>query len=318
MADTGHPEASGADGKPRFTSNVLGFAAMSLGMGALVSVDGLVKQIGNELHPVEIVFFRNFFGLVALAPLMLRRGARLWYTRNLKLHAGRGLIHAAAMLCWFWALLFVPLAEATAISFMLPIFATLGAILFLAEPSRGGRWLAVGLGFAGMLIIIRPGFEAIGIGMLLVIASSIGAGTSKVMTKVLVRTDDPATIVAYLTLFITVFSFIPSLFVWRWPSMDALWMLGVIGALGVLGHGFMTWSYRLGEITAVEPAYFTRLIWAALIGFFVFREVPGIWTWAGAAVIVAGAVWLIQVETKEARAKARASVGSGSATSGEC
>ena len=175
MADTGHPGASGTDGRPRFTSNVLGFAAMTLGMGALVSVDGFVKQIGNELHPVEIVFFRNFFGLVALAPLMLRRGTRLWYTRNLKLHAGRGLIHATAMLCWFWALLFVPLAEATAISFMLPIFATLGAILFLA----------------------------------------------------------------------------------------------------------------------------------------------GIWTWAGAAVIGAGAVWLIQVETKEARAKARAAGGSSTATSGE-
>ena len=226
----------------------------------------------------------------------------LWRTEQLKLQIVRGMVHSVSMVSWFWALLLVPLAQATAISFMLPIFASIGAVLFLAEPNRTGRWIAAGLGFAGMLLIIRPGFADVSVGALMVLGSGVIAATSKIFTKMLARTDTAPTIVAYLTLSITVWTFVPALIVWQWPTPKELVYLALIGTLGVIGHLCMTWAYRVGEVTAVEPAYFTRLIWAALIGFAVFGEVPQLWTLLGAAVIVAGAVWLVREESEDARA----------------
>ncbi len=294
-----------ARAEARYSNNVLGIAYMVVSVIFLAAVDTVVKIVARDaaapIHPVEIVFFRNLFGLVALAPYFLRTGLGGFKTERLGFHALRGAVHSVGMISWFWALTLTTLADATALSFMMPIFATMGAILFMGEPSRRNRWLAIAISFVGMLIILRPGVGAITAGSALVLLSAVGAASSKLLMKSLSRTDSVPAILFYLTFFLTIFSFVPSVFVWTWPTPQSLALLFLIGIFGILGHLFMTWSFRLGDVTAVEPAYFTRLIFAAIIGYVFFTEAPPIWTYVGSAVIVLGSAWLVRSEAREAR-----------------
>lgn len=273
-----------------------------LSVALLAGVDAFVKVVGQDMHPFQVVFFRNLFGAITIAPFILRGGLHRLRTNRLGFHAARGAVHVGSMFCWFTALTLIPLAEATALSFMLPMWASIGAIIFLGEPNRLNRWISIAVGLVGMLIIIRPGAVPISLGIVLVIIGSMCAAAHKVMTKSLARTDTPLTIIAYMSFFLTIFSLIPALFVWTTPSLLALGIFAFMGILGTWAHYLMTAAYRDGELTAVEPVTFARLIWAAIFGYIFFTEVPEIWTWAGSAVIVAGAIYLARIEALQSRA----------------
>ena len=195
----------------------------------------------------------------------------------------------------------LPLAEATALSFTLPMYASVGAIVFLGEPNRLNRWISIAVGIIGMLIIIRPGFIPISAGVGFVVISTIGAAAVKVMTKSLASTDAPLTILGYMTALLAIFSLLPALFVWKTPSLMLVGLTAVMGVTGTFAHYLITIAYRDGELTIVEPMTFARLVWAALFGFLLFGEVPEIWTRFGSAVIVAGAVYLARIEVMLAR-----------------
>jgi drug/metabolite transporter (DMT)-like permease len=275
---------------------------MSLSVGILAGLDGVVKVINNlGMHPFEIVFFRNVFGLIALIPFFMRIGFKELRTQRIKLHIGRGCIHACSMITWFWALTVIPLADATAMSFMVPVFASLGAIFIMKEPSKIVRWISIIIGFVGMLIILRPGFADISVGTWLVLGGTIFVATSKLITKSLTKTESPSTIVAYMSLTLTVITFIPAAFVWTWPSLEMwLWFIA-LGAMGSFAHVIQAQSLKDGDVTLVEPAGFMRLVWAAAVGFIAFGEVPQIWSWIGAAVIMVGVLMLIRAEAKPAQ-----------------
>lgn len=267
----------------------------------------MVRIVAKELHPVEIVFFRSFFSIFVLLPYFLKAGLGRLKTRRLGYHVIRGAFHTLSMSTWFMAISFMPLAEATAISFMIPVYTSIGAILFLSERSQLGRWLAVGVGFAGMLVIVWPELggtrgEAdggIAPGAVLVTVSAIAVAVSKVMTKSLARTDSTPSIVFYFTVNLSIFTFIPMLFLWKTPSVAALLWLAAIAVLGTLAHLCMTQGYREGDLSAVEPANFIRLVWAAAFAFVIFGEIPSVWTWAGAAIIMAGTLYLMRREAQK-------------------
>lgn len=277
----------------------------------LAGVDIVVRIVAKELHPVEIVFFRSFFSIFVLLPYFLKAGLGRLKTRRLGYHVVRGAFHTVSMSAWFMAVSFMPLAEATAISFMIPVYTSIGAILFLSERSQVGRWLAVAVGFAGMLVIVWPdlgGFReetgnVVGLGAILVTLSAIAVAVSKVMTKSLARTDSTPSIVFYFTVNLSVFTFVPMLFLWRTPSLEALLWLAAIAVLGTGAHLCMTQGYREGDLSAVEPANFVRLVWAAAFAFAIFGEVPAIWTWAGAAIIMVGTFYLMRRETRKRKAQ---------------
>jgi drug/metabolite transporter (DMT)-like permease len=271
---------------------------MVLSVGFLAAVDGLAKTVAQDLHPFQIVFFRNFFGAFCLVPFFLRYGLHHFRTERTGFHIIRGAVHVIGMLAWFTALTLIPLAEATALSFLLPMYASLGAILFLGEPNRLNRWISILVALIGMLIILRPGVVPVSFGAILVLLGGVTAAVSKIMTKSLARTDSPLTIVGYMTLVLTVVSLVPALFVWQTPSLSALALMALMGATGTGAHYLMTMSYRDGDLTLVEPATFGRLVWAALFGFIFFQEAPEIWTWIGSAVIIASATYLARIESK--------------------
>jgi drug/metabolite transporter (DMT)-like permease len=156
-------------------------------------------------------------------------------------------------------------------------------------------------GRAGSLVIVRPGFQEINFGTILVLVSMLFVTCSKLIAKSLSRTDQPATIVAYLSLTMMVPSGIAIIFVWQMPTPEQLLFMAVIGFLGSAGHMLLTTAYKIADISAVEPVVFARLIWAAIVGWFMFAEFPGIWVWVGGALIVAASTWLARHEARARR-----------------
>lgn len=259
-----------------------------------------VRRVAEDLHPFEVAFLRNVFGLAVLFPLFLRSGFSVLRTSKLKLHAARAVLQTGGMLLFFTALTLAPLSEVTALSFTSPLFATVLAILILREKAGIRRWAALLAGLAGTLIILRPGVAVVGLGPLLVVCSSLVWGGAMTFIKVLGRTDSSLTITAYMGLFMVPLSFIPALFVWEWPSLDILPFLLLIGVLGAAGHLALAQAFKEADTTAVMPFDFLRLIWASILGFIIFSEVPDIWTWAGGSVIFGSAIY---IAFREARRK---------------
>ena len=270
---------------------------MMVAAGALFAgMHATVRHLAAEIDPLEIAFFRNLFGFLALAPWLLRAGPAALRTERFPLHLGRSILNSASMMAWFTALGLLPLADATALSLAGPLFVTLGAILLFGETVRAERWAALGVGIAGALILIRPGFGEIELGVVLVLASTLSVSGSKLIVKSLARTEGTATIVAYMSLLMTPITLIPALFVWQWPTAGQFALLAAIGGLGSLGHLCFVQAYKFADVSVVEPAIFTRLIWAALIGFLLFGEVPGVWVWIGGGAIVAATSYIARRE----------------------
>ena len=284
----------------KMSPNLLAILLMIMSVGVASGLDSIVKLVANAgMHPIQIVFFRNLFGLTALLPLFLQTGFFQLRTKRLSFHILRGGIHSFAMISWFTAITLIPLAEATALSFLIPIYASIGAILVMDEPSLRRRWVAIVISFIGMLVILQPGFAEISLGSILVVISGIAVAISKLMTKSLTRTDTPATIVFFMSLMVTFISFFPALFFWRWPPVELWFWLLLLGLGGSFAHIIQTHSYRIGEMTVVEPMSYFRLIWAATFGFLLFGEVPGTWTWIGTVIIVTGALLLTRDKTQK-------------------
>jgi len=268
------------------------------------SMHGSVRLLSQDLDAMEIAFFRAFFGFLFFTPLLIRTRLSVLRTRRLPLHLLRGIFNGASLLLWFTALSMVPLGDATALSLMGPLFVALGAMLVLGERVRGPRWTALAIGFAGALIIVRPGFQEVNLGMIFVLVSMLFVTGSKLIAKSLSRTDQPSTIVAYLSLTMMVPSGVALIFVWQTPTIEQLLFMVLIGFLGSCGHLLLTTAYKIADISAVEPVVFARLVWAAIVGWFMFAEFPGLWVWIGGALVVAGSTWLARHEARGRRREA--------------
>jgi drug/metabolite transporter (DMT)-like permease len=187
--------------------------------------------------------------------------------------------------------------DATALSFSAVILTSLGAVVFLKERVGLRRWIAIAIGLAGTLIILRPGVQAVSQGSLMVLLSTMLWSCSLLIVKILSRTDSSVTIVFYSAVYFTPLSLIPALFVWQWPTVEQIALMVVIGVLASVAHLGMAQAFKEADATVVMPLDFTRLIWAAGVGYFVFGEFPDLWTWAGGAVIVASAVYIAYRES---------------------
>ena len=257
-----------------------------LGAMILFSTMGVfIKLSSSQLHPLEVVFFRNFLALFFLTPWIFKQRATVFKSNRKKLYTLRAVFNVVGMAAGFTALTLIPLAEATALSFTAPLFATLGAALILGEVVRQRRIIAIFFGFIGMLIILRPGIEAISPGALLAIANAITIAITVLIVKKLTTTEKPITIVAYMALLQTPMALIPALFYWEWPTLITWTWLFCLAGAGTIGHLMYTKAIQLAEVSQLQPIDFVRLPIIALFGYIVFAEQPGIWVWIGGAVI---------------------------------
>ena len=188
------------------------------------------------MHPFVIAFWRNLFALLPFLPWIARNGLRSMYTNRIGFHFLRAFANAASMIFWFSALSMMALADATALSMVGPLFAMMFAGFFLSERIESQRWWALALGMAGALVIIRPGFEAVGLGAILVLLRGVAQGINKVMAKSLTRTEDSGVIVAYLLILATPITLVPALFYWQWPTIPDLVVLIGMGGVGAIAH----------------------------------------------------------------------------------
>ena len=193
-----------------------------------------------------------------------------------------------------------------ALNFTAPLFATIIAVIVLHEVVRARRWTATVVGFIGVLIILRPGHEAISPGALLSLGSALTIGINMTLVRVLSRTDSTPTIVTSFSFFLTIGTLIPALFVWTTPSWENVAIMAAGGFGGTAAHLCFTRALSLGDASAVAPLDFMRLPFAAIIGFMFFSEVPDVWTAVGALVIAGSAAYIARREALAARAQKQA------------
>lgn len=252
------------------------------------------------MHPLETAFYRSVIGFIFFAAITGRAGLGVLKTRRLGAHLTRSVLQAASLVLGFAAVTMTSLASYTALTFTAPLFAAIGAALFLHEKVDIRRWLAIVGGFGGCLIVLDPSQTEIGLGPILAIASSLAWAMCMVGIKDLSRTDSSLTQGAYMSIFVTPMSLVPALFFWQWPTWEQAGLLTVLGILGSLGHLAFSESMRQADATAVMPFEFLRLLWATIIGYTLFAERPDLVTWVGGAVIFASATF---VALSEARRK---------------
>ena len=262
-----------------------GIVLMCLSTIAFSIMHGLVRFVSEVLPPFQIAFFRNIFGLAFLLPLLMRSRFAILRTKQIGLHALRGVINMAAMLMFFTALAISPIAKVTALGFTAPIFMAILAVLVLGERFRIYRWSASFLCFVGMLIILRPGLVAIDTGALLVIGSAALWAVAMIIIKIQSRTESSLTIVAYMGIFLGVFSIAPAVWVWQPFGLQTLGFMVLIGLFGSIAQMAISESLKETDSTALMPFDFLKLIWTAMIGVWFFSEIPDIYTWIGATVI---------------------------------
>ena len=264
--------------------------------GSLSAMHAIVRFLSPSIHPFELAFFRSLFGFIVILPLLLRGGIDSVRTHQPRLQMLRGVVSIAAMMSWFYGLSIVPLAEATALSFTNVIFGSLAAIIFLREKMTMARGIAVFIGFVGVLVILRPGFVQMDIGVVCVLFSALCWGCSVVIVKQLGRTDAAVSIVAWVGIQLSILSLPFALSVWVWPTMEEWLWLSLLGTLATIGHLCMVQGLKLTDAMTIFPLDFTRLIWASLFGLFIFSEWPDVWTFVGAGIIVISGTFMLYRE----------------------
>ena len=267
---------------------ILGISATMF--GALMASS--VKYLSNDLHPIIICFYRCLMGLILISPLMIKNNFQALKSQNFKLQFSRSIINIISMICWFSAIGMMHFEKAAALGFTTPLFTTILAIILLKEKIRFHRTAALLIGFVGIVIIVRPGYVPLEIGAVLLLVSAFTFSFVLIIVKKLSAIDSSQTIIFYHLLFSTPAFFVLSLFYWETINTNQLLIFTFMGASGLLSHWCLAQAFKLSDTTFVMPLQFTKLIWASLIGLFIFAEQPDLWTWIGGVIIFISVVYI--------------------------
>ena len=248
----------------------------------------LMKIAQNDLNVFTAGFFRFFLGLIIIFPFILKTKFKVYKTKNLKIHLIRSLLNLPAMLIGFAALTMVSLEKISALHFVVPLFVTILAVIFLKEKIRMYRISALIIGFIGMLIILRPGIIDVSIGIQMTLLSSFIWSIVIIITKKLTKDDSSITILAYQYTNMTFLSFFMVIFFWQTPSTISILFLFLAALSGTIFHLCMNHVYKLSDVTMTQPYSFFGLIVASMYGYLIFNEVPDIYTWIGGFIIFIG------------------------------
>ena len=263
-----------------------------------------VRNVTEELHVMEAVFFRSVFGIAFMLPWLIRNGPRAALgTKRLGMFVIRGCLAYFITLLYFAAAGLMPIADLTSITFTRPIFGTIAAIFVLSEIVGMRRWIAIAIGFLGMVIIVRPGFQAINLGAIYILVAVIMQTANTMIVKILTRTEHPDTIAMYHAVFMLPLAVIPAIFVWQMPTFEEFGWLIVIGGFGILNQRMLARAFAIADASLVLALGYLRLPISALMGFLVFGEVPTIWVWIGGAVIASAAAYIAHREASAAPAE---------------
>lgn len=285
--------------RPHASRPARGIFWMGTSAFASSSMNGMIREASADIHAFEIAFFRNVFGFLALLPMLLGKGVKATMrTRRPLLHACRGILNAVAMLSFFYAVTVTPLSTVAALGFTAPLFAAVLAIPILGERPGWRRWAALAVGFLGALVIVRPGFHEVSLGMVMVLLSSAAWAGALIVIKILARTDSSLTITIYAALFLTPITLAAALLVWSAPA-PVTWLLLIgIGIFGSLTQWSIAQAFHEADATVVLPLDFTKLLWASAIGWAFFAEIPDPLTILGGCIILSSVVYVTYRERR--------------------
>jgi drug/metabolite transporter (DMT)-like permease len=283
----------------RWPAPVRGMLWMVAGGLCFSFLNTLARVLSQQLDVYQAQFLRYLLGLIVMLPLVWRQGLQAYRPVNVAGQFWRGAVHTLGLILWFTALPRIPLADMTAIGFTGPIFIMIGAAWFLGEPMRRDRWVAALIGFAGVLVVVLPKMTGAGGWYnLVMLASSPVFAASFLITKALTRYEKPGVIVLWQALTVTVLSLPMALPHWQQPSAAQWAGFAITGVLGSLGHYCLTRAFHTADISATQSLRFLDLVWASLLGWLVFADVPSSSTWAGALVILLSTVWIARRESR--------------------
>ena len=244
-----------------------------------------LKLAQNDINVFTAGFLRFFFGLIVIFPFIIKSNFNIYKTNNLKFHLIRSMINVPMMILGFAALMYIPLEQIKAIGFLSPILVVILSVLILKEKIYIIRILALIIGFVGVLIILRPGIIEINIGAYMVLLSGLLWSTVIIITKFMSKEDSPMTILTYQYTFVTIFTLPFALIYWTNPTLNSFYYILLAAIVGTVLHLCINNSYRLADLSVIQPVWFTQLIFASVFGFSIFGEIPDGWTWAGGILV---------------------------------
>ncbi len=279
----------------------IGFSLMTL----------LIKVAGQSLHVTQILLTRQAIMAAIVSPTIITNFPGVLRTSRPGLQALRVALAMIAMLLGFSAVIHMPLADVTAIGFAKSFFITIFAIFVLKEEIGVRRWAAVIVGFIGVLIILRPGTEAFTYYGIYALIAAACVGTVLVLIRLMARTDKPATILAYQALGVGFLMAFPGIWFWQAPTYEE-WLL--LAAIGLVSYGSQLaniYSYKWGEASVMASLDYVRLVYAILLGFLFFGNLPDMWTWIGATIIILASLYTIRREAQRKQVLVRTPEGRG-------
>ena len=279
---------------------------VTVAMVCLAGLSGFGKYCAQQgIDPLQVAFFRNLFCLLLMLPLLAARGPELVRTENFSLYGVRIALALVAMWTWFHALALMPIGDLQATGFLAPLFATLFAIVYLGERVTAQRWMALGAGFLGAMVILRPWSEGLVLGQALALCAALATGITGPLIRQLTTKDDADKIVFITIMVLTPITLVPAVFVWQWPALDLWPSLVALGACAALGHLALTRALHSADASLVATFEFSRLPFAVLIGLVFFGETTSLWTWIGALIIFTAAISITRSETRARRGHLR-------------
>ncbi len=290
------------EAEARATRNIRGLAYLAFAFFFFSSGDTLAKILTSHLPALQIVWSRQLGLVFGAMLLLLRFGPGLLKTRFPKLQITRGVLAVFSAVFFILAITHVPLADAVAVTFVAPFMVTILGAVFLKERVSPARWVAIALGFAGAMIIIRPGMGVFHPSIFFVLLAACFFAVRQVLSRTLSSTDNTLTTLCYTAIVSSSILSIPLPFIWEWPGSPKIyWMLAGMTILSSIGEFFVIRAFEIAEAVVVAPMHYSLIIWATFYGWFVFGQLPDAWTWTGTAVIFGTGVYLIRRERRAAR-----------------
>jgi len=285
----------------RLPDNLKGIVFLMLASFVFSIMALLIKLLGQHLHITQILLVRQIGMTIMVAPAILRNFPGSLRSERPGLQLIRVCCALVAMLCGFTAVIYLPLADATAIFFAKSFFVTILAVLILGETVGVYRWSAVLVGFLGVMIMLQPGTDNYSVYGLLSLAGAAGAAAVMISLRLLSRIDSPDTIMIYAVLGVGVVMILPGIYFWQEPAALEWLLLIAVGVVSYFAQKCNIFAYKHGEASLLASLDYVRLLWATLFGFLIFEQFPGGSIWLGATIVIAAAIFMIYRETRRKR-----------------
>ena len=250
-----------------------------------VLMEALIRAAQYDSNVFTIGFLRFFFGLLIIFPYLVKNRFTTYKTKNLKFYIVRGLFNIPVMILGFGALVYIPFEQFKAMNFLSPIIVVLLSFLIFREKIFKYRILALVIGFLGTIIIIRPGYVEFNIGTIMVLVSLLFWSFIIILSKYVSKDDSPITMVSYQYTLMTFFTIPLAIYFWETPSLSSILYVFIGAISGTILHLCLGLAYKYADLSVTQPIWFSGLIFGSAFGYFLFKEIPDLWTWIGGIVV---------------------------------